>query len=113
MPDLVNVDVDRARELVTQGALLLDVREDSEFELGHAPGALHVPLAEIPDRLEDVAKDRRIVCVCRSGVRSARAGHFLLEQGFDAVNLEGGMIAWAESGAALESDHGDPVIGQR
>jgi rhodanese-related sulfurtransferase len=111
MTDLVNVDVDQARELVALGAVLLDVREDSEFELGHAPGAHHVPLAEIPDHLHDLAKDSRIVCVCRSGGRSARAGKFLLEQGFDAVNLEGGMTAWAEAGAPLEADHGEPAIG--
>ena len=111
MADLVNVDVDQARELVAQGALLLDVREDAEFDLGHAPGALHVPLAEVPDHLDDLAKDRRIVCVCRSGGRSARAANFLLEQGFDVVNLEGGMTAWAEADGELEAESGEPVIG--
>ena len=49
--------------------------------------------------------------VCRSGGRSARAGKFLLDQGFDVVNLEGGMIAWAQSGAPLVADSGNPVIG--
>ena len=111
MAELTNVDVEGARELLGSGALLLDVREDAEFELGHAPGALHIPLAEVPDHVEELSKDRTIVAVCRSGGRSARAGQFLLEQGFNVVNLEGGMTAWAQQGAPLEADDGDPVIG--
>jgi len=111
MADLANVDVQNARELVDAGALLLDVREDAEFELGHAPGAMHIPLGEIPDHVEDLPKGRQIVAVCRSGGRSARAGQFLLEQGFDVVNLEGGMTAWAQEGAPLEATSGEPVIG--
>ncbi len=111
MADLSNVDVEQARALVDEGALLLDVREDSEFERGHAPGALHIPLAEVPDHLEDLPRDRQIVAVCRSGGRSSRAGKFLIEQGFDVVNLEGGMTAWAQQGAPLEAESGDPVIG--
>jgi rhodanese-related sulfurtransferase len=109
--DLSNVDVQQARALIDEGALLVDVREDSEFEMGHAPGALHIPLAEVPDHLEDLPKDRQIVAVCRSGGRSSRAGQFLIEQGFDVVNLEGGMTAWAQQGAPLEAESGDPVIG--
>ncbi len=111
MADLSNVDVQQARALIDEGALLVDVREDSEFEMGHAPGALHIPLAEVPDHLEDLPKDRQIVAVCRSGGRSSRAGQFLIEQGFDVVNLEGGMTAWAQQGAPLEAESGDPVIG--
>jgi len=111
MADLTNVDVENARKLIDAGALLLDVREDEEFELGHAPGALHVPLAEVPDHVDELPNDRTIVAVCRSGGRSARATQFLLEQGFDVVNLEGGMTSWAQQGAPLESASGDPVIG--
>jgi rhodanese-related sulfurtransferase len=111
MADVVNVDVVKARELLVQGALLLDVREDSEFELGHAPEARHIPLSEVPDYQNELPKDRQIVCVCRSGGRSARAANFLLENGFNAVNLEGGMTAWAESGGPLEADHGEAIIG--
>jgi rhodanese-related sulfurtransferase len=111
MAEVLNVDVNQALGLVERGALLLDVREDSEFELGHAPGALHIPLSELPDHLAELTKDSQIVCVCRSGGRSARAATFLAENGFTVVNLEGGMTAWAESGAPLESDTGEAVIG--
>lgn len=99
-----------AQALIRDGALLLDVRQDSEFELGHAASALHIPLAELPDHLDELEKSRRILCVCRSGGRSARAGEFLLEQGFDALNVEGGMLAWAGEDLPLFADAGDPVI---
>ncbi len=110
VPELRNVNVTEARDLVEGGALLLDVREESEWELGRAPQAVHIPLAELPDHLADLAEDRPIVCTCRSGGRSSRAGRFLLEQGFDAVNMDGGMLAWAEQGQPLVADRGEPVI---
>lgn len=111
MAQIANVNVEEACELVEDGALLLDVREDSEWDLGHAPEALHIALAEVPDRVGDLEQGRQIVCVCRSGGRSMRAGQFLADQGFDVVNLEGGMTAWAQQGKPLVSDHGEPAIG--
>jgi rhodanese-related sulfurtransferase len=110
MVELRNVNVAEALELLRDGALLLDVREDNEWDAGRAPEAMHVTLSEVPDHLEEFATDRLIVCVCRSGVRSSRAGKFLIEQGLDAVNLEGGMIAWAGEGASLEADRGEPAV---
>jgi rhodanese-related sulfurtransferase len=111
MTELSNVTVHDAQLILKDGALLLDVRQDDEFALGHAPGALHIALNELPDHLARLDKGRRIVCVCRSGGRSSRASEFLLEHGYDVVNLEGGMMAWAGAGEPLESDSGDPVIG--
>jgi rhodanese-related sulfurtransferase len=96
--------------LVRDGALMLDVREDNEWDAGRAPDAVHVALSEVPDHLDRLARDRLIVCVCRSGVRSSRAGKFLIEQGYEAVNLEGGMIAWAGEGELLEADSGEPAV---
>jgi rhodanese-related sulfurtransferase len=111
MAQIEDVNVNEALKLLDQGALLLDVREDDEWDLGHAPHATHVALSEVPDHLDEFDKSRQIVCVCRSGGRSKRAGQFLLEQGFDVVNLAGGMTAWASEGAPLASDKGDPTIG--
>jgi len=108
MAELQNVHVVEAQQLIANGAFLLDVREDDEFDLGHAPQAHHIALGDVPDHVDELPKDAVIVSVCRSGGRSARAGKFLLEQGFDVVNLEGGMTAWAEAGAPLVADHGDP-----
>lgn len=110
MAELRNVDVNEALELSAQGALLLDVREDDEWRSGRAPEAVHVALAELPDHLDALPRDRVIVCVCRSGGRSSRARQFLVEQGFEVVNLAGGMQAWASAGENLVADDGDPSI---
>jgi len=105
-----NVDVPEARSNLSQGAKLLDVRELDEWSNGHAPEAVHVPLAELPDRLGELSKDRLTICACRSGARSARAAHFLAEQGYDVVNLEGGMLAWQAQAGPLVADHGEPEV---
>jgi rhodanese-related sulfurtransferase len=111
MAELRNVTVTEALELARAGALLLDVRELHEYGSGRAAGARHIPLAEIPDHLAELPRDRTIVCICRSGGRSSRAATFLYEQGFNVVNLEGGMLAWAVQGEDLVADGGEPVIG--
>ena len=110
MSELRTVNVAEALELVRSGAVLLDVREDNEWQAGRAHGAVHVALGELADHVDDFSPDRPIVCVCRSGVRSKRAGYFLLEQGLEAINLDGGMLAWASEGHDLVGDLGDPVV---
>jgi rhodanese-related sulfurtransferase len=77
-----------------EGALLLDVREYEEWMAGHVDGATHVPMQEVPARLGDLPRDRRIVCICRSGNRSGQVTAYLLRQGYDAVNMAGGMRSW-------------------
>lgn len=86
---------------------LLDVREDDEFAAGHAPDAEHRPLGTLPDACASLPRDQTIVVICRSGNRSAHATAFLVEQGFDAVNLAGGMQAWAAVGFEVVSATGD------
>lgn len=77
-----------------QGAFVLDVREPGEFAGGSVPGAVNIPLGDLPRRLADVPRDRTIACLCRSGNRSGKAQSILLGKGYDAVNLTGGMLAW-------------------
>jgi rhodanese-related sulfurtransferase len=108
--ELRNVTVDEFDDLLADGAVLLDVRESTEWDAGHAPGAMHVALADLSDHVAALPRDRAVVCVCRSGGRSARAARYLLESGVDALNLEGGMTAWALAGRALACDGGDPVV---
>ena len=110
MAELRNVNVAEALELVAGGALLLDVREDNEWEAGHALNAMHIALNDVPDGLDNLSKQQTVVCVCRSGARSARAAAFLVEHGFDAVNLEGGMLEWSADGEPLEAASGHPSV---
>ncbi len=110
MDELRLVSPEEAQLLFREGALLLDVRNDDEWAEGRASGATHVALSELPDHVDDFDATRTIVCVCRSGARSRRAALFLIEHGFTAANLEGGMIAWAEADGPLESDGGEPTV---
>lgn len=100
------VDVAEARQLLNDGALLLDVRRDDEWQAGHAPGARHIPLDQLRVRSGEVPPDRSVVAVCRSGARSGQATHFLRGAGLDVVNLDGGMRAWARAGGDIVRDDG-------
>ena len=96
----VNIDAPTVEQIRSRDdVLLLDVREDSEYAEGHIPGAVLVPLGQIPDRLSEIPKDKTVVAVCRSGNRSNQATEFLRQQGFDNVhNMTGGMNSWSQAG---------------
>jgi rhodanese-related sulfurtransferase len=97
------VSVREAQQRLQEGALLLDVREADEFDELRIPDAQLLPLSELATRYEDeLPKDRPIIAQCRSGKRSAKATEFLREQGFDVVNMEGGILAWRDEGLPVE-----------
>lgn len=111
-PFVHNVDTARATQMTESGATLLDVRENNEWESGHAPGDVHVPLGQLNSA--SFPTDATIIAVCRSGNRSSRAAEVLASAGRDVVNLEGGMQAWARAGLPVVTDDGqegsaDPV----
>lgn len=87
-------------------AVLLDVREDDEWAAGHATGALHIPLAQVPERLGELGGGT-VHVVCKSGGRSAQAVAWLNQNGVDAVNVEGGTTAWAQAGKPMEATGSD------
>lgn len=98
-----------ARLVAEQGAALVDVREPGEWDAGHAPGALHVPLDQVPERVAEIpTPPTTVVVVCRSGYRSALAAAWLRGQGRDAVNLAGGLLDWAQAGLPLVSGADEP-----
>jgi rhodanese-related sulfurtransferase len=88
--------------------VLIDVREPDEWERGHAVGAIHVPLGDVPTRFAELPTEGDIVIVCHAGGRSARATQWLLQQGYDCRNLTGGMLAYAAAGRDLKSENGAP-----
>ena len=91
-------------------AVLVDVREDDEWAAGHAPNAIHIPLGELPSRLGELPEtDDTVAIVCRMGGRSARAVQWLVHQGYDVANVEGGMLEWQRAVKELSAD-GEPNI---
>jgi rhodanese-related sulfurtransferase len=88
--------------------VLLDVREADEWEAGHAPGATWIPLGDLERARMEIPFNRRIVCICRSGVRSAKAAEALIDWGFEASNMTGGMRAWAAAGLPVVRDDESP-----
>ncbi|MFC7217213.1 rhodanese-like domain-containing protein [Streptomyces polyrhachis] len=97
---------------LSDGDFLLDVREDDEWQAGHADGALHIPMSEFVARYgeltEAAPQDGRINVICRSGGRSAQVTMYLGQQGLDAVNVAGGMEAWAATGRPVVTADGAP-----
>lgn len=96
---------------VPDDATILDVREQDEWDAGHAPGAVHIPLGDLPSRLGELPDDSEtLAVVCRSGGRSSRAVAWLSQQGFDVANLDGGMRAWHGAGKPLVADRSEPTV---
>src|SRR5690242_16768873 len=85
---------------------LVDVREDYEREAGHVAGSRHVPLGELTAAAPSIDPARPIVFVCRVGARSSMAAWSFARAGYDAHNLEGGMVAWTAAGLPLEPEGG-------
>jgi rhodanese-related sulfurtransferase len=107
-PSRPKVGPQQAHDLLGRGAILLDVREDTEWQAGHAPKARHIPLGRLPARLRDLPPNRTVVTVCRSGARSARAAALLARDGREVANLAGGMHAWARAGLPIVASGGRP-----
>jgi rhodanese-related sulfurtransferase len=91
-------------------AFLLDVREQDEWEAGHAPGALHIPLGELNVRYTEIARDQPLYVICRSGTRSAYAASALAGAGWQASNVSDGMIGWQAAGRPMTCASGTPYV---
>jgi len=100
------IDAGEARRELDGGATLVDVRRADEWEAGHAPAAVHIPVDQLPGRHDELTGSDRIIMICRSGSRSARATQWLRHHGYDAVNFDGGMQAWARAGGSVVRDDG-------
>ncbi|HEY1118785.1 MAG TPA: NTP transferase domain-containing protein [Acidimicrobiales bacterium] len=96
------IDIPTLRQKLDAGEPLFDVRQPDEYEEARAPGAVLVPLGEVPDRIDEFPTDRTVYVICKSGGRSAKAVEHLRANGVDAVNVDGGTMAWIEAGNAVE-----------
>lgn len=96
--EVPEVDIDEMARRRDGGAPVIDVRQPHEYVEAHVPGARLVPLAEVPERLDEVPADGLVLVICHSGGRSLKATEFLRANGVDAVSVAGGTTAWIESG---------------
>ncbi|MGW3039889.1 rhodanese-like domain-containing protein [Kitasatospora sp. NPDC001159] len=94
---------------VPADAALLDVREQDEWDAGHVEGALHIPIGEVIARLGELP-DAKLYVLCRVGGRSAQVVQYLVQQGLDAVNVDGGMYAWDGAGRPMVSSSGQAAF---
>ena len=103
---IVDIDPAEAHRLLAGGAMLLDVREDEEWNAGHAPEAVHLAMGLVSERADELPTDRTVVCICRVGGRSGAVAGALAGAGYDVRNVAGGMLAWELVGLAVVADDG-------
>ena len=102
--ELIDVDDLAAKLRDGDAPVVLDVRDDDEWERGHIPGSLHIPYGDVPDRLDELPRDRTIAAICSGGKRSGLAASVLQRAGFDSVAhvTDGGVGTWAKQGLPIE-----------
>ncbi|HEX9506657.1 MAG TPA: rhodanese-like domain-containing protein [Acidimicrobiia bacterium] len=107
-PPVRDVTAEEAGQFVEAGALLLDVREADEWDAGHAPAATWIPMGDLQARVGELPTDRPIVAICRTGARSRTVAEALVGVGYDVVNVDGGMRAWAAEDLTVVATDGLP-----
>lgn len=90
-----NISASEAQELLRdQNTIFVDVREPYEYKSGHIAKAKNIPVGQIAGRLAEINKEKQVVVVCASGMRSQRAAGVLAREGYQVKNMAGGMSAW-------------------
>lgn len=102
-PQVPEIDVAALARLHAGGAFVLDVREPEEYDAGHVPGAVPLPLGQVAERMDEVPVDRDVYVVCGSGGRSALATEILNQAGRRATNVDGGTKGWIAAGHPVET----------
>ena len=101
------IDAARAAQLIAaRTAVVVDVRQNTEWKTGHIQGAIHIPLAQLASSLDQLPNGKTLVTVCRSGHRSAIAARTLTRAGREAVSLRGGITAWGRAGLPINTRNG-------
>ncbi len=107
-PQIPAIEITDIAQELERGSILIDVREQHEWDAGHAPDALHFPLQRLHTMHTELSAGTRYLAICRSGSRSRVAAELLLRLGYTAVNVRGGMLAWEEAGYPVQSHEGSP-----
>jgi len=104
--DVPAIDVTELAARREAGAPLIDVREDDEYAEARVPGAHHIPLGEVSDRVAEVPTEGTVYVICAKGGRSAKAVEHYRSLGIDAVNVAGGTLGWIDAGLPTDSGSG-------
>jgi rhodanese-related sulfurtransferase len=104
--DVPEVSREEARKLIEDGAQLVDVRVDHEWNAGRIAGATHLPLDELAERAGEIDKERPVIVYCRGGNRSSMAAAALADAGYDAVKLSEGIVGWVEADLPVAPEGG-------
>lgn len=103
-PDVDITPEEAARRLDTEELVLVDVREDYEYDAGHVPGSVHIEIERVASSASKLPSDRPIAFLCRAGIRSAMVARAYRASGYDAYTVTGGFSAWVEAGCPTEPD---------
>jgi rhodanese-related sulfurtransferase len=97
------ISAEEAKEMLENGAAIIDVREKHEYDAGHVPGAGHIPVNTVYARREELPKDKNLILICAVGQRSALAAEMAAAAGLTRLfNVEGGTEAWIKAGEPVE-----------
>lgn len=102
----IEVDIEQLETALAAGMPVIDVRQPEEFAGSHVPEARLVPLAEVPERMDEIPSEGPVYVICHSGGRSLRVAQFLRNHGVDAYSVDGGTKAWVESGRPYAGGEG-------
>jgi rhodanese-related sulfurtransferase len=104
--EVAQADIADVPATFDRSVVLLDVREHDEWQRGHADGAKHIPMGEVPARLDEIDADTTLFVVCHAGGRSMRVSQYLMRNGYEPINVNGGMLAWAGAGRPVITNDG-------
>jgi len=107
---LQHITAEEAIELAGEGALLVDVREQWEWDRGHAPTAVLMPMSAFADHVDELPTDADILVICHAGSRSLTVASALADAGYRAVDVLGGMDAWERAGGAVVGPAPQPPL---
>jgi rhodanese-related sulfurtransferase len=104
--EVAQADIAAVPTTFGESVVLLDVREDDEWQRGHVAGAQHIPMGDVPARMAEIDPDAELYVICHAGGRSLRVANYLARNGYTPINVDGGMLAWAGAGRPLVTDDG-------
>jgi rhodanese-related sulfurtransferase len=97
-----DINVDEAYKMYQDGTLVVDVRTQAEWDEYHAPNTTLIPLDQLPNRLNEIPKDQKVLVICHSGNRSKQGRDILVNAGYNAISINGGLLAWIANGYPLD-----------